>query len=72
MLKSVYRVDSCYDVQEINLESPDQHIGKSTCIIKRSGIWPVVVRCCGRVLARLENSGDEVRLLALAQCWVVL
>ena len=71
-LKPVNYVEADYDIAIIELTSSDAHIGKSTIIIKKSGVWPVVVRYCGEEIARLEDQGASVKLLAVVSGWLVI
>jgi len=71
-LKQFNYVEADYDIIVIDLLSPEFYIGQSTTIIKKSGIWPVVVRYDGFEVARLESCGDSIKLLALATGWLIL
>jgi hypothetical protein len=72
VLKSAYHVDAQWDIQVVDLADVENHIGQSTEVHKRSGVWDVVIRYRGREIARLERVGDSVRLLALAGGWLLL
>lgn len=71
-LKSVNYVDSYYDVEIIYMSDPDDFIGRNTIIVKRAGLWPVVVKWREQKIAELDQIGSTVRLLAVAGTWMVI
>lgn len=72
MLRSAYYFDAHDDINVVEMMSVEPYVGQYTHCIKRGGIWPVVIYYEGQELARLEQPGDSVRLLAVMSHWIVL
>jgi hypothetical protein len=72
MLKAAYYFQSHDDINIVEMMPTDDYIGQHTHIIKKSGIWPVVLRYNGVEIARLEQVGEGVRLLAVSTGWIAL
>jgi len=72
MVRTTYNVGADNSFMLVEMMPHECCVGKHTHIVKKSGIWPVAVRYRGRELARLEQPGDGVRLLAILGGWMAI
>ncbi len=72
MLRPAYYFEAHDGINTVEMLLPDVYVGQHTHVIKKSGAWPIVLQYQGREIARLEQIGEGVRLLAVSTGWIVL